>query len=333
MTIPISSTASVSARSYGWPVGSNLWDSFRIARSFFQKPPYGPPNEVKWDPKLAYVEFGDPENKPITVRVGRQLLDYTNTITANSEWRNQARSYDAVVTNIHVDQFRVSLFAASVVIPLIQGIGHNQEGNNIYGAFGTITDTIPKSRIEPFVLWRVVPSVAMETTVKVKTGHLSEQAYGLRIAGRDISNFDYRAEVIHEAGFAGPNTVEAWGTTFGAGYTVPSIGWKPRFFAGYDYASGDKNPSDGVRGTFDTMYPTVHDRFGITDQFGWQNIVAGRVGVTLVPHRRWSVTGQYLDFWLARATDSLYNTSGGSVLRDSTGNSGRHIGEEVDFYT
>ncbi|MGA2182371.1 MAG: alginate export family protein [Bryobacteraceae bacterium] len=302
-------------------------------RPFLQKPPYGPPNKVAWDLKLAYAEFGDPETQPITFRVGRQLLDYNNTILSNSEWRNQARSYDAVVTNIHVKDFRLGLFAASVVNPLVQGISHHQEGNNIYGAYGNIGKVIPKSSIEPFVLWRVAPSVAIETTATKKTGHLDEKAYGFRIAGKDISHFDYRAEFVREGGSAGPNNIKSWATTLGAGYTVSSIGWRPRLFAGYDYATGDKDPKDGTHGAFDTMYPSAHDRFGITDQFGWQNIKAGRGGVTIVPHRHWTVTGQYLDFWLASATDSLYNGSGGSILRDSTGKSGKHVGEEVDFYT
>src|SRR5208282_1072429 len=111
------------------------------------------------------------------------------------------------------------------------------------------------------------------------------------------------------------------------------LGWKPRLFTGYDYASGDSNPKDGICGTFDTMYPTAHDRFGIADQFGWQNIVAERAGLTIEPHRRWTVTGQYLDLWLASATDALYNTSGGSIVRDTTGKSGTHIGQEADIYT
>jgi len=81
------------------------------------------------------------------------------------------------------------------------------------------------------------------------------------------------------------------------------------------------------------MYPTAHDRFGIADQFGWQNIVAERAGLTIEPHRRWTVTGQYLDLWLASATDALYNTSGGSIVRDTTGKSGTHIGQEADIYT
>jgi hypothetical protein len=81
------------------------------------------------------------------------------------------------------------------------------------------------------------------------------------------------------------------------------------------------------------MFPTAHDRFGITDQFGWQNIIAERVGLTIEPRHRWSITGQYLDFWLASATDALYNTSGGVIVRDTKGNSGTHIGTEADVYT
>lgn len=101
----------------------------------------------------------------------------------------------------------------------------------------------------------------------------------------------------------------------------------------FDYAAGDKNSTDGVHGTFDTMYPTAHDRFGITDQFGWQNIVTERAGITVEPRRRWTVTGQWLDLWLASASDALYNTSGGSMVRDATGRSGTHIGDEYDVYT
>jgi Alginate export len=81
------------------------------------------------------------------------------------------------------------------------------------------------------------------------------------------------------------------------------------------------------------MYPTAHDRFGITDQFGWQNTVAIRGGMTIEPHRRWTISAQYLNFWLASAADGLYNTSGSLLFRDSSGRSGTHVGEEFDVYT
>jgi hypothetical protein len=62
------------------------------SRPFMQKPPYGPPNLNGWDLKLAYGELGDPEKHWISIRVGRQIINYNNTIIADSEWRNQARS-------------------------------------------------------------------------------------------------------------------------------------------------------------------------------------------------------------------------------------------------
>jgi hypothetical protein len=303
------------------------------ARPFMQKPPWGPPNLNAWDLKLAYAELGDPNEKWISVRVGRQLINYNNTIMANSEWRNQARSYDGAVANLHHDRYRLGLFAASVVVPLAEGISHHQEGNNIYGAYGGIDRIVPNSVLEPFVLWRVQPSVAIETTAKIKTGKQDEKAYGLRFKGLAVKSLDYSAEAIIERGSDGPNSISAWAANGGLGYRIDSAWWKPRAFWQYDFASGDKNPTDGEHNTFDTMYPTAHDRFGITDQFGWQNIIAERIGITIEPRHRWTVTGQYLDFWLAQARDGIYNTSGGLIVRDTSGNSGTHVGKEYDAYT
>ena len=306
------------------------------ARAWFQQPPLQPPNTNRFDLKLAYAEFGDPEKQWISVRVGRQLINYNNTIIANSEWRDQARSYDAVVTNLHFDHVRLGIFAASAVVPMDEGISHHQEGNNIYGIYGNLDKLIaPNSDLQPFVLWRVNPSVSVEPTSesKAKTGHESEQAYGIRWKGIAFPNFDYSIEGIREGGTDGDNNIRAWGTTDGIGYRFVQLLWKPRVFSQYDYASGDKNSKDGVHGTFDTMYPTAHDRFGISDQFGWQNIKAVRVGATIEPHNRWTVTAQWLDYWLASATDSLYNTSGGSIVRNAQGTDGTHIGKEGDLYT
>jgi hypothetical protein len=304
------------------------------ARAWLQQPPLQPPNTNRFDLKLAYAEFGDPEKQWISVRVGRQLINYNNTIIANSEWRDQGRSYDAVVTNLHVDRVHLGIFAASAVVPMDEGISHHQEGNNIYGMYGGLDNVLlPTSSLEPFVLWRVDSSVSVETATKTKTGHESEQAYGIRYKGLAFRDFDYSIEAIREGGHDGANDITAWGTTDGLSYRFSKVYWKPRIFAQYDYASGDKNPHDGVHETFDTMYPTAHDRFGISDQFGWQNIKAIRSGITVEPHRRWTVTAQWLDFWLASATDSLYNTSGGSIVRDAAGTDGTHIGQEVDAYT
>ena len=48
-------------------------------------------------------------------------------------------------------------------------------------------------------------------------------------------------------------------------------------------ASGDANPADGIRGTFDQLYPTAHDKYGLADQVGWRNIHHVRVGFDITP--------------------------------------------------
>jgi hypothetical protein len=302
------------------------------ARPMFLKLPVGPPHQVRWDLKQAYVKLLGSESSPVSIRVGRQIIDYNSTIFGNSEWRNQGRSYDAAVMNIHLDRYRLAIFAASIVNPSDTGISHHQNGNNVYGLYGGIERVIPKSVIEPFLLWRVAPSVAVETTSESTTGKLNEKALGFRLRGKEVHNFDYRFQVVGEGGSAGSNDISAWATTFGVGYRFSSLRGVPRIFAGYDFASGDKNPMDGVRNTFDLMYPNAHDRFGIADQIGWQNIVSYRGGVTVRLHRRLFVVGQYLDFWLANAKDGLYNVSGGLIARDKTGMSGTHVTRSLETY-
>jgi len=302
------------------------------ARPVSQNPPYGPPNENTWDLKLAYAQFADPERSWISLRVGRQLINYNNTIIANSEWRDQGRSYDAVAANFHYSRFRLGIFGASAVITRDSGVSRREKGNDVYGLYGRVDDIIPNTILEPFVLFRVQPNVAVESGPS-RIGKQNEKAYGFRFKGKALPQLDYSVEAIAERGVDGSDRIRAWGTTTGVGYRFDNAFGRPRIFAQYDRASGDNNPRDGIHNTFDTMYPTAHDRFGITDQFGWQNIIAARGGVTIEPHHRWSVTAQYLNFSLVSSSDGLYNTSGGLIVRDITGKAGTHVGEECDVYT
>jgi hypothetical protein len=304
------------------------------ARPFLENPPIGPPNENRWDLKLAYAEFGDPARHWISVRVGRQLINYNNTVISNSEWRDQGRSYDAAVTNLQRGRYRLGIFAASVVVPLASGISHHQDGNNIYGLYGRINNAIPKSSLEPFVLWRVQPKASLNVTLSSKTGKQDMKVYGLRLKGQARSNLDYSVEGAREFGSVGPDSIRAWAMTGGAAYDFRTLRTSPRVFAQYDFASGNNTPGDGVHRTFDTVYPTAHDRFGTMDLFGWQNIRSWRAGGTIAPRRRWTVTAQYLDFSLAAAHDAAYNTSGGTIVyAPANAQFGTHLGREGDVYT
>ena len=303
------------------------------ARAGFQNPPIGPPNTVRWDLKLAYVEIGAPEQHWFSLRVGRQLINYNNTIIANSEWRNQGRSYDAAVLNLNAKREHLGIFAASAVVPQAYGVSPHQEGNNIYGAYGRIDDLVPHSKLEPFFLWRVQPSEVVEPAVSKTTGKEDEKAEGLRFKAKTHKAFDYGGEVIFENGTVGSQPIRAWAAQAGAAYQFLNVASKPRFFTQYDYASGNSDPAHNrTHSTFDLMYPTAHDRLGIADLFGSQNIQSVRAGATVEPHRRLTFTLQGLDFWAASALDSIYNTSGSAIVTNKTDH-GRHVGAELDSYS
>jgi len=303
------------------------------ARSGFQNPPIGPPNTVRWDLKLAYAEVGAPDQHWFSLRVGRQLINYNNTIISNSEWRNQARSYDAAVLNLNAKREHLGIFAASAVVPQAFGVSPHQEGNNIYGAYGRIDDLVPHSSLEPFFLWRVQPAEVVEPAKAKTTGHENEKAFGVRFKAQAHTALDYGGELIYEGGTVGTQSIGAWAAEGGAAYQFLNVAVKPRVFTQYDYASGNSNPATNAKhSTFDTIYPSAHDRFGITDIFGWQNIEAVRLGTIIEPHRRLTFTAQGLDFWAASALDSIYNTSGSAIVTNKTDH-GRHLGAEVDGYS
>jgi hypothetical protein len=283
------------------------------------------------DSAVARLGFGQEFCWP-SLRVGRQIINYNNTLIANSEWRDQGRSYDAAVLNLQWKPLSVGIFAASAVVPQGSGVSPHQEGNNIYGVYGRFINPLPHTSLEPFVLWRVQPAEVVQAATAKATGKENMVAFGARLKGRAGAKFDYSAELVDETGTVGKDPIRAWASSEGVSYSFTGSRLRPRVFAQHDFASGNSNPTNGVHKTFDTLYPTAHDRFGIVDQFGWQNIQAARAGATLEPRRRLSVTAQGLDFWADSALDSIYNTSGGAIVTNKV-NNGRHLGAEGDVYT
>jgi hypothetical protein len=156
---------------------------------------------------------------------------------------------------------------------------------------------------------------------------------GLRFKEQLHKSFDYGGEIIFENGKVATQTIQAYAAQAGTAYQFTGLASKPRLFAQYDYASGNSHPKTNANhSTFDTIYPTAHDRFGITDLFGGQNIESVRAGATVEPHNRLTFTVQGLDFWAASALDSIYNTSGSAIVTNKT-DRGRHVGGEIDGYS
>jgi len=301
------------------------------ARVFFKnQKPYAPPYQDTWNLRLAFVEIGDSE-KGSGLRVGRQELSYGDErLVGPSSWTNTARTFDAARATFRHDKFRLDIFASAVVVLKDGDVGQVQPGNNLHGIYGGMTNVIPNSVIEPYVLWRLSPRLKTETG---GTGNLDSKTGGVRWVGKLRAGFDYGVEMAIQRGSVGTDLVHAWAGHWIVGHTWALAAVKPRFLVEYNYASGDANAKDGRRGTFDQLYPTAHDKYGLADQVGWKNIHHFRTGVELKPFPKWPVSAKYSSYWLADPHDALYTTSNAVVALRSDGTAGRFVGQELDVTT
>lgn len=297
------------------------------ATAFWKNPPLLPPYQSTWDLRRAYVDFGNLEKDPIGLRVGRQDLAFGHLrLVGTAYWRNASRGWDAAMMVINWKLLRLNAWAAAPVLCLANGLSHHQQGNNLHGIYSSLKDLVPHSVVEPYVLWRLSPGFRSESGV---LSRLDEKTVGIHWAGTR-SQLDYDAETAAQVGSLGTDRIRAWAWSAILGYTFPELRLEPRIFVKYDFASGDANPTDGRRETFDQLYPNIHDHHGLADQIAWQNLKSIRAGVRLSLRPNWMVAWAYNDWWLANAADAFYNASGIAVARDPLGRSGSHIGREYD---
>ena len=105
---------------------------------------------------------------------------------------------------------------------------------------------------------------------------------------------------------------------------------RPWVGVGYDYATGDENPDDDRRGTFDQLFPLAHSYFGVIDAVARQNVRAVSATTGFWPIRE-RVSPAAEDNWLhlADPEDALYGVAGRATRPG--GVSETDIGFELDL--
>ena len=286
----------------------------------------GTPFTAAFDLRQGFADVGKPTSK-LAGRFGRQELAYGDQrLLGHVNWLNSGRTFDAARVSLRSKPVQVDLFAASVVRILDDEFDKSGAGNRVFGAYATTATVLPKGTVEPYVIFRRDRNLRAESLL---VGSLSQVTTGARLLGRLPAAFDYNIELALQSGSLATDDVSAWAGHWQlrrsfAGRTVPHITGE------YNYASGDRNPTDGTRGTFDQLYPTPHDKLGLADQVSWKNIHHLRAGFDVTPFRATPITVNYHTFWLAVARDALYTASGAPLARVITGALNTHVGQEID---
>lgn len=292
--------------------------------------PPRPIDENRWDIQQLFFDvkvLG--EELPLTLRVGRQDLLYGNErLVSPLEWANVRRRFDAVTLFAHGNTWNVDIwYAKPVIVQRKQNDTYNEDFD-FYGVYATYKG-IPDHGLDVYAL--ATDDSGNPRNPNGRRGDQSRFTLGTRFWGR-TGQLDYETEVAGQWGQWAGDTIQAWSVTLDGGYTLPDCPWKSRFGLGFDWASGDDDPTDSSVGTFDQLFPLGHKYFGFLDLIGRQNITALNINWTGWPvEKKVKAAAAFHTFWLSDRADALYNAGGGATRRDLTGNSGREVGHELDL--
>ena len=283
------------------------------------------PFRAPFDLRMAYADLGAATG-PTTLRLGRQELAYGDQrLVGHVSWLNAARTFDGGKVTLRRKGASLDAFVSSVVRIMQDEFDKSGAGNVFAGAYLT-SALVPKGSFEPYVFHRRDENVIGELGV-VDT--LNSTTLGFRTVGKLPVSLDYNVEMALQRGGLGTNDVSAWAGHWQLRESLP-MAWTPKLTGEYNYASGDANPADGNRQTFDQLYPTPHDKYGLADQVGWKNIHHARAGVEITPFKGMPVTTNYHSWWLAEERDALYNVASVPIARVASGAANSHVGQEID---
>ena len=271
---------------------------------------------------FADIPFGS-----ATWRLGRQELQYgKERLISPLDWGNLRRSFEGVKIFGETLDWRWDAFAVRIVINDRANLDDADEQKDFYGLYTTWKGT--KALAADFYFLLLKDNNRTENS-NAKTGRRTVYTIGNRLFGKR-GNWDYETEVATQFGTYAGDRIRAWMATAGGGYTFADVSWKPRFGLLYDYASGDRNPSDGTHSTFNQHFPLGHTWLGYLDRVGRQNIHALKAQLKIKPSKKITAWADFHTFYVDQDNDALYS-AGGTELRTPTRGGSHKIGHELDL--
>lgn len=281
----------------------------------------------------------------INMWLGRQKFTVGNQrLWSTLEWANPSRTWDGLrlSKSLMDEQLEIMVFAM-----LVSENPRPQDDEwNMGMSVKWNPDFLEKHEIELFTLYQTTDGVSGSADADVLTASLRWNGwFGLT----DNMAIDFSAEGILQTGksdtafWYGPTatpTVDNANVSTGAAALTVGFIWtasedhKFRFGLGFDYASGDGDPTDEKFQTFRSPFPFGHKFQGLADQAGWRNLQDLYLNV------KWTYTGlswakaliigvQAHSFARDNDDDAWYSIGGG-VIRSGTNNDSNSIGSEID---
>lgn len=323
-------------QNYRWLLHANLHYGklFRVfAQGIFahaesQDGPFQPTQENHGDVHQLFVDFRPlGEDIPVTLRLGRQELDYGHDRMIGAyEWVSTRRRFDGVKAFYQGDKWDFDVFA---VRPVRVERTASDDWDDDYNFFGVYT-TYQPAKTHGLDLYAFHSD--RSDHVENPNGHIGGRSIttvGARLWGKH-KGWDYDVEAAGQWGHWAGDSVRATFMEADFGYTFKHP-WHPRVGAGFGWASGDDDPFDQHVGTWDQLFTYDHVCISIQDLIGRQNVTRYYVGLEAWPTSRLKTSAFYHRYWLNEEKDYYYNAGASPIVRDMYGHSGQELGHALEM--
>jgi hypothetical protein len=264
------------------------------------------------------------DGQSFSLQAGRLSFDAVDRrLLARNRFRNTTNAFDGFRIQIGSSGSRWQLtgFAMMPVERFPTARDRCNEDEWFYGVAGYWRQWSPYIILEPyyFILdqdreGQVNPDREIHTLGLHSFGYLGD------------TGFDYDFNTAFQFGSSGDLSQRAFAMHAELGYYIDRP-TKPRIAVWLNYASGDRDPYDGINQRFDRLFGASHNMYGHSGLFTWQNIINPTFYASVRPIERMRLEAFYRTYWLASDTDAFVLAE----LQDPTGNSGDFVGQEIDL--
>lgn len=280
----------------------------------------------------------------VDVNIGRQTLNLGSRRLVSRSSSNVPVSFTGAVVNLQRD--KREQWTAFALVPVLNyptartdildnRVKRDKEsrGTRLTGIFLQMPENQLGLRSEYYALQLLEEDAGGEEVADLNFSSVGARHYTAALAGR----LDYELEAVLQAGKSRASSApsdqrdlrhRAYFYHLSLGYSLDAP-LTPRMQLLYDYASGDKNPTDGENNRFDTLFGARRSEFGPSSLYGpfsRANLSTLGLRLTVNPSSALEMTLTLRDFALASSRDEWTRTG----WSDSSGQAGRDLGRHLE---
>ena len=267
---------------------------------------------------------------------GRQVLSFgSQKFMGEYDWWNTPFSFDAIRLQLRQSNWDLEVFVGQNAV--------NDDGNlndtddsfsGLPGrpGLGTFDDDTMYGAYWVYQGWKRT-HLDLYTFLRDNDNQDSRvYTLGARSLGQFQKSYDYELEfMIQPAGRNRGRDHFAWTLSAEVGRTLWDLSGIPRLFVGYDFASGDEDPSDGKSDAFDVAYADDFSQLGKQEFFTRRNLHAAKVGLEANTQSRIQSSVVFHSFWVDQDDDRWFGRYQPFVPAEKGRDADNHIGMELDF--